>query len=189
MALACWPNGDVNRNLLGQANAYGPCSCTKIWSAWMVKSSWCICYLSYISPTSKVGAKPFRPSLLAGEAYERCACAFTVMSCAQATPWLQAPTEKAVIMLASKNTKVFEASAMEEVTAAELFMLEQVDTLDNGIQILEPKAPRQKQTMELASKLFAGLPLHAISTSTLARCQDGSVLAGDVALFAGEEGK
>lgn len=45
------------------------------------------------SPTSKVGAKPFRPSLLAGEVYERCAFAFTVMSCAQATPWLLAPTE------------------------------------------------------------------------------------------------
>lgn len=42
--------------------------------------------------------------------------------------------------------------------------------------------------MELVSKLFAGLPLQAISVSTLARCQDGNVLAGDVALFAGEEG-
>ena len=88
-----------------------------------------------------------------------------------------------------QNTKVFEASAMEEVTAGELYMLEQVDTLDNGIQILQPKTPRQKQTMELVSKLFAGLPLQAISTSTQARCQDGNVLAGDVALFAAEEGK
>ena len=32
------------------------------------------------------------------------------------------------------------------------------------------------------------VPLQAISTSTMARCQDGNVLAGDVALFAGEEG-
>lgn len=47
-------------------------------------------------------------------------------------------------MLASKNTKVFEASAMEEVTAGELWKLEQVDTLDNGTQILQPKAPTNK---------------------------------------------
>ena len=50
------------------------------------------------------------------------------------------------------------------------------------------KPPQNKQTMDLASKLFAGLPLQAISVSTLARCQDGNVLAGDVALFAGEDG-
>ena len=87
-----------------------------------------------------------------------------------------------------QNTKVFEASAMEEVTAGELYMLAQVDTLDNGIQILQPKTLKQKQTIELVSKLFPGVPLQAISTSTMARCQDGNVLAGDVALFAGEEG-
>lgn len=44
-------------------------------------------------------------------------------------------------MLASKSAEVFEASAMEEVTAGELWKLEQVDTLDTGIQILQPKLP------------------------------------------------
>ena len=87
-----------------------------------------------------------------------------------------------------QNAKVFEASAMEEVTAGELYMLEQVDTLDNGIQILQPKTLKHKQTVGLVSRLFPGVPLQAISTSTMARCQDGNVLAGDVALFAGEEG-
>lgn len=165
MALACWPNGDANRSLLGQANAYGPLLLHQdlVWVH--AKSMQFVNLLSFIHFSYKHGGSYLAPSLLAGEVYERCAFAFTVMSCALATPWLLAPTENAgYFMLVSKNTKVFESSAMEEVTAGELYMLEQLDTLDNSLQMLQPKAPNNRSVERqsyISSILTSMLPWYA----------------------------
>ena len=71
---------------------------------------------------------------------------------------------------------------MEEVTGGELYMLEQVDTLDNGIQILRPKAPDRSRPWSWCQNFL--LDYHYKQFQFLH--WPGAKMA---AMFAGEEGK
>ena len=80
-----------------------------------------------------------------------------------------------------QNTTSFESSAMEEIVNGELQALAETDNLDAGIKLLQPKNAGAKD-MQLSSMVWPA-PWASVLAASSARCQDGTVAAGDVALF------
>ena len=81
-----------------------------------------------------------------------------------------------------QNTTSFEASAMREVVTAELQLLAEADSLDNSIGLLGPKAAAKKDHV-LASMVWPTAISGQVTMALTARCRDGSVSVGDLALF------
>ena len=79
------------------------------------------------------------------------------------------------------NTTAFETSAMEEVATGELQTLAEDGMLDADIKLLQTKKPGPKDK-EFILKLWPSAS-HSVLAATSARCQDGAVSVGDVALF------
>lgn len=79
------------------------------------------------------------------------------------------------------NTTVFETSAMEEVATGELQTLARDGMLDADMKLLQSKKPGPKDK-EFIMKLWPSASASVLA-STSARCQDGTVSVGDVALF------
>ena len=75
---------------------------------------------------------------------------------------------------------------MREVVTDELHVLSQPDSLDNSISLLGPKEAKDTVLVNMIwPQAVAGMPRVASS----ARCQDGTVFAGDVVLFSDERHK
>ena len=81
-----------------------------------------------------------------------------------------------------QNTTSFEASAMREVVTAELQLLAEADSLDNSIGLLGPKAAAKKDHV-LANMIWPTAISGQVTIALTARCRDGNVSVGDLALF------
>ena len=81
-----------------------------------------------------------------------------------------------------QNTTHFESSAMREVVTAELHLLAEADSLDNSIGLLGPKAASKKDQV-LANMIWPTAVSGQVTIALTARCRDGSVSVGDLALF------
>ena len=88
-----------------------------------------------------------------------------------------------------QNTTTFEASAMQEVVNQELQTLQEDDSLDLGIKLLQPIKKPRCNDMLLARRFWPAAVSTFLDIASSARCQDGVVSAGDVALFLDPQNK